>query len=138
MIDPAGSETQMSSRKRTVLAYFEGFRRRDHDAILTLLTEDVVWNIYGHRYVQGKQQFDGEIENDAFEGSPELILDHLVEEGETIVAPHLGTVKRSDGELFTFAACDVFTFDADLICRVESYVVPTDAQAKVVLHPNGH
>ena len=44
-----------------------------------------------------------------------------------IAVPHSGKVKRRDGALFTFAACDVFTFDADLISRVESYVVPTDS-----------
>lgn len=90
------------------------------------MTEDVVWDLHGHRHLQGKQQFDGEIENEDFEGSPELIVDRLIEEADMIVVPHLGEVKRRDGALFTFAACDVFTFDADLISRVESYVVPTD------------
>ena len=28
------------------------------------------------------------------------------------------------GEEFRFAFCDVFTFRDDLICRVESYIVP--------------
>ena len=61
----------MSSRKQAVDAYFDGFRRSDHEAILSLLTEDVVWvNHAGHAPCSGKEAFDGEIENDAFEGSP--------------------------------------------------------------------
>ena len=42
------------------------------------------------------------------------------------MAPHIGEVKRSDGGLLRFAAIDVFTFDGDLITRVESYVVPVE------------
>lgn len=115
----------MSSHKETVRTYFDGFREGDHDKILALLTDDVVWDIYGHRHVRGKDAFDGEIENEGFEGSPKLTVDQFIEEGETVVVPHTGEVKRSDGELLTFAAIDVFTFDGDLISRVGSYVVPT-------------
>ena len=38
----------MSSRKQAVDAYFDGFRASDHEAILALLSEDVVWVIHGH------------------------------------------------------------------------------------------
>ena len=60
----------MSSRKRAVDAYFDGFRASDHEAILALLSEDVVWVIHGHGRTEGKQAFDREIENDAFRGQP--------------------------------------------------------------------
>ena len=66
------------------------------------------------------------IENEGFEGSPKLAVDRLIEEGETVVAPHIGEVKRSDGGMLRFAAIDVFTFDGDLITRVEYYVVPVE------------
>lgn len=74
----------------------------------------------------GQQAFDGEIENDQFEGSPKLTVDRLIEEGETIVVPHAGEVNRSDGGVLRFAAVDIFTFEGDLISRVESFVVPVD------------
>lgn len=119
----------MSAHKDAVLAYFDGFRRSDHAAILALLTDDVVWDLYGHRHLTGKQQFDEEIENEGFEGSPELSVDRLIEDSDTIVVPHTGKMLRNDGALFTFAACDVFTFDGDLVSRVESYVVPTEPEA---------
>lgn len=117
-------EGQMSSRKEAVQTYFDGFRESDHDKILALLTEDVVWDLYGHRRLQGKDEFDGEIENDEFEGSPKLTVDRLIEEGKAVVVPHHGEVRRSDGELLRFAAVDVFSFEGELISRVESYVVP--------------
>lgn len=117
-------EGHMSSRKEAVRTYFDSFRESDHAKILVLLADDVVWDLYGHRRLQGKDEFDEEIENGEFEDSPTLTVDRLIEEGEAVVAPHVGEVKRSDGALLRFAAVDVFTFDGELISRVESYVVP--------------
>jgi uncharacterized protein len=113
----------MSSRKDKICTYFDGFRASDHAKILALLTEEVVWDIYGHRRLEGKEAFGGEIENAGLVGSRELIVDRLIEEGDTIAVPYLGKVERNDGGRFSFAATDVFTFDGDLISHVESYVV---------------
>ena len=114
----------MSPRKDAVERYFEGFRRSDHEAILALLTDDVVWDLPGFKHLEGKEAFDGEIENEAFEGSPELDLDRLIEEGDTVVAIGVGSGHRRGGEPFRFAFNDVFTFSGEQICRVESYIVP--------------
>ena len=114
----------MTSRKQAVEAYFEGFRRSDHAGILALLTDDVTWDLPGFRHLAGKDAFDGEIENPAFEGSPTLAIDRLVEEGETVVAIGTGEGRHREAGPFRFAYCDVFTFRGDLIARVESYIVP--------------
>ena len=114
----------MSSRKRTVDAYFDGFRASDHEAILALLSDEVVWVIHGHGRTEGKEAFDREIENDAFEGRPKLTVERLIEEGDTVVAPHLGEGRLRGGDTFRFAGVTVFGFDGELISRVESYIVP--------------
>ena len=114
----------MSPRKQLVETYFEGFRRSDHETILACLTDDVVWDLPGFKHLVGKDAFDGEIENDAFEGSPSLDLDRLIEERDTVVALGSGSARRKDGEAFRFAFSDVFTFRGERICRVESYLVP--------------
>jgi ketosteroid isomerase-like protein len=114
----------VSSRKRTVDAYFDGFRASDHEAILDLLSEDVVWVIHGHARAEGKDAFDREIESEAFEGSPKLTVERLIEEGDTVVAPHLGEGRLRGGDVFRFAGVTVFGFDGELISRVESYIVP--------------
>ena len=62
----------IADRSDTARAYFDGFRNGDREAILALLTDDVVWDIYGHRHLIGKEEFAGEIVSDAFEGRPEL------------------------------------------------------------------
>jgi len=76
--------------------------------------------------LEGKEAFDGEIANPAFEGKPELRIDHLVEDGDVVVAIGEGRARFAGGAEFRFAYCDAFTFEGHLIRRVESYVVPLD------------
>jgi ketosteroid isomerase-like protein len=117
----------MSSRTDLVETYFEGFRRSDHNLILSCLTDDVAWDLPGFRHLVGKAAFDGEIENPDFEGSPKLIIDRLIESDDAVVAIGEGVAKPRAGEPFRFAYCDVFTFRGELVCRVESYLVPLTA-----------
>ncbi len=116
----------MSPQTDAVAAYFDGFRRSDHQAILDLLTDDVCWDLPGFRHLEGKAAFDGEIENPAFEGAPHLVVDRLVEQGDTVVAigEGAGTPLGTEPHAFRFAFCDVFTFAGTRIARVESYLVP--------------
>ena len=114
----------MSVRKLVVERYFDGFRKSDHQQILGCLTDHVAWDLPGYRHLRGKEAFDGEIENEDFVGSPALTVDRLVEEGDTVVAIGEGQATRKDGAVFRFAYSDVFTFEGDEICRVESYLVP--------------
>ena len=113
----------MSTRKDLVEQYFEGFRRSDHAMVLACLTDDVAWDLPGFKHLVGKEAFDGEIENPAFVGSPTLVVDRLVEEGDTVVAIGAGEGHEAAGPRHRFAYCDVFTFTGELISRVESYVV---------------
>ena len=114
----------MSARKDAVASYFEGFRTGDHERILALLTDDVVWDLPGFRHLAGKEEFDGEIENPAFEGQPELDVDRMVEEGDTVVAIGSGEASFAGGAPKNFIYRDAFPFRGDLIARVESYLVP--------------
>ena len=113
----------MSFRKERVEQYFEGFRRSDHAMVLACLTDDVVWDLPGFKHLAGKEAFDAEIENPAFVGSPALVVDRLVEEGDTVVAIGAGEGQQAAGPRHRFAYCDVFTFTGELISGVESYVV---------------
>ena len=114
----------MTTRKDVVQNYFDGFRRGDHAQVLACLTDDVVWDLPGFKHLEGRAEFDGEIENEAFVGRPTLHLDRLVEEDDTVVAIGTGEAEQTSGAVHRFAYADVFTFQADLICRVESYLVP--------------
>lgn len=111
----------MSDRKAVVAAYIDGFRRTDHQAILSCLTDDVVWIIHGHRTLQGRDAFDGEIESDAAIGSPKLQIDQVIEEGDTVVAIGHGAMTLRDAGPVAFVFAEVFTFADELIRRVETF-----------------
>ena len=121
--DATNEEHHVSNHTDIVDAYIEGFRRSDKPGILGLLTDDVVWDLPGFRHLVGKAAFEGEIVNPQFEENPTLVVDRKVEAGDTVVCigEGQGQMKTDD---FRFAFCDVFTFRDELICRVESYIVP--------------
>ena len=114
----------MTARTTVVERYLDGFRRSDHELILSCLTDDVVWDLPGHAHLEGKEAFDAEIENPDFEGSPRLAVDRLLEGADTVVAIGEGEGNHRTGGPFRFAFCTVFTFAGEAIRRVESYVVP--------------
>lgn len=114
----------MSTKQEVVDRYMDGFRRSDHEAILGCLADDVVWHIHGFRTTTGKAEFDDEIENPAFEGSPRLTVERTIEAGDTVVVTGEGTGRHRENGPFRFAYNDLFTFRDGLISQVDSYVVP--------------
>lgn len=117
----------MSENKRAIERFMEGFRRSDHEMVLSCLTEDVEWIIPGMFHVNGKPAFDKEIENEAFIGPPSITISLLVEEGDIVVAE--GTVraaKRAGGDL-NLMFCDVFTMRAGHIRRLVSYLMEVNS-----------
>jgi ketosteroid isomerase-like protein len=113
----------MNTNEQIVHRYMDGFRRSDHDAILACLSEDVVWHIHGLRTTHGKAEFGDEVENPAFEGSPELTVERTIDAGDAVVVTGTGRGQHRENGRFRFAYSDVFTFRDDLIAQVDSYVV---------------
>ncbi len=96
----------------------------DHAAILSCLTDDVEWVVPGAFHHVGKEAFESEIENPAFEGRPSIAVARIIEEGDTVVAQ--GTVltrKRGGGEM-RLAFCDVFELRHGKIRKLTSYLMP--------------
>lgn len=113
----------MTPKKRTVERYMDGFRRSDHAAILDCLTDDVEWLIPGWFHGHGKADFDAEIENPAFTGSPEIAISRLVEEGDVVVAEGRVRSTRADGGRLDALFCDVFELAGGKIRRIVSYLM---------------
>ena len=112
------------TQREIVAEYFAGFRSSDHPRILATLTDDVEWVIHGHRTTRGRAEFDGEIENPGFTGSPLLDVARVHEDGPVVFALGEGRGVSVEHGPFRFAFNDVFTFRDGLIARVDSYVVP--------------
>ncbi len=112
------------TQRELVEEYLEGFRAGDHGRILATLTDDVEWVIHGHRTTRGKAEFDDEIENPAFTGSPQLEVQRVLEDGPVVVTTGEGRGATVEHGPFRFAFNDLFTFRDGLIARVDSYIVP--------------
>ena len=105
----------------------EGFRRSDHELILSCLTDDVVWDIPGAFHVVGKKAFDREIENEAFVGRPAITVSRMTEENDVVVAEGEVRVQRRSGDFVNVVFCDVFVMQRGKIRQLISYLVPVDA-----------
>jgi ketosteroid isomerase-like protein len=98
----------MSENKRTIEIYMDGFRKSDHEQVLSCLTEDVEWEIPGVFHVVGKPAFDKEIENDAFVGRPAITITRMTEENNVVVAEGTVRAQKRSGDSLSLMFCDVF------------------------------
>ncbi|MEU4779422.1 hypothetical protein [Micromonospora sp. NPDC023633] len=79
--------------------------------------------VHGTRTTSGKAEFDDEIENPAFEGSPQLTVERTIEGPDVVVVTGTGVGRHREAGPFTFAYNDHFTFRDDLAAEVDSYAV---------------
>lgn len=114
----------MTENKKTVEKYMEGFRRSDHQMILACLADDVVWKMPGVYLHKGKEEFDNEIENDNFVGSPTIQIKRLIEENDVVIAEGAVQSNMKDGNSLDAVFCDVFEMTGGKIKCLTSYLMP--------------
>ncbi|MEX1136905.1 MAG: nuclear transport factor 2 family protein [Balneolales bacterium] len=116
----------MSKNKKTVEKYIDGFEKSDHEQILSCLTEDVIWLIPGMFRKSGKKEFDNEIENENFVGSPAIQVSRMTEENDVVIAEGNVKSKMKSGELLDASFCDVFEFENERIKQLTSFLMKND------------
>ena len=114
-----------TENKKMVEQYMDGFRKTDHDRILSCLTDDVEWVIPGVFHTRGKEAFDDQIEGDGFVSSPVITVTRLTEEDDVVVAEGSVETQRKDGAVVQLAFCDVFEMQGGRIRRLISYLMET-------------
>jgi ketosteroid isomerase-like protein len=113
----------MSPNKDTVQKYMDAFARSDHAEVLACLTDDVQWVIPGAFHLRGREAFDGEIQNDAFVGSPTIQVTRMTEEDGVVVAEGSVRCARRDGGMLNAVFCDVFVMRGAKISHLTSYLM---------------
>ena len=113
----------MTLNKQTVEKYMEGFRASDHEKILDCLTDDVIWEMPGVYSHKGKVEFDKEIENENFVGSPTIQISRMVEENDIVIAEGAVQGKFKNGNLLDAVFCDVFHMKEGKIKQLTSYLM---------------
>jgi ketosteroid isomerase-like protein len=113
----------VTENKKTIERYLEGFRRSDHIMVLSCLTNDVEWVIPGMFHIRGKEAFDKEIENEAFTGSPTIVLTRLTEEDDVVFAEGTVRAQRREGGVLHLVFCDAFEMEGAKIKKLTSYLM---------------
>jgi len=113
----------MAENKKIVQKYMDGFNKFDHEQILSCLTEDVEWVLPGVFHLNGKKEFDKEIENPAFDGRPNIVITRIVEENDLVIAEGTVRAKKKDAEYLNLVFCDIFEMKNGLIKQLTSYLM---------------
>ena len=119
----------MTENKRTVQKYMDGFRTTDREAILSCVTEDVVWEIPGLFRSEGRAAFADHIVEPGFDGHPIIEVSRMTEEDDVVIAEGTVLARREDGTRLPLAFCDVFELEGGKIRRLVSYLVQTEPTA---------
>lgn len=112
----------MSQNTETIERYMDGFNKSDHAQILSCLTEDVVWDMPGFFHHVGKEAFDREIENEAFEGKPKIRVSRMTEENDVVVAEGTVEARKKGGEVLHLVFCDVFEMQSGKIKKLIGFI----------------
>jgi len=113
----------MTENKKIVQKYMDGFNKSDHEQILSCLTDDVEWILPGVFHLKGKDAFDKEIENPAFEGKPVIVVNRAIEENDIVITEGTVRAKKKDAEYINLVFCDVFEMKKGLINKLISYLM---------------
>ncbi|MFD8565456.1 nuclear transport factor 2 family protein [Streptomyces sp. NPDC059639] len=115
----------MSRNKQTVERYLDGFRKNDHAQILSCLTDDIEWTVYGAFNLTGKEAYDEAIEGPGFVSPPKLEVVRMIEEGDVVMAEITGSVAVGDEDtVMRMTMGEVFRMRDGLICERRAWVVP--------------
>jgi ketosteroid isomerase-like protein len=113
----------MSENVDTVHRYLDGFRKNDHEQILSCLTDDIEWTVFGAFNLHGKQAYDKAIDGaPEFIDPPELNVVRMVEQDNVVMAELTGTAKRTAGGEMRMSMAEVFVMRGGKIAERRAWV----------------
>lgn len=114
----------MSRNIETVNKYLDGFRKNDHEQILSCLTDDITWTVFGAFRLTGKAAYDKAIDGaPEFIDPPELEVVRMVEQGDVVMAELTGSVKRTAGGEMRMSMAEVFVMREGKIAERRAWVI---------------
>lgn len=115
----------MSKNIETVNTYLDGFRANDHAKILSCLTDDIEWTVFGAFHLKGKAAYDAAIDGaPEFIDPPELEVVRMVEQGDVVMAELSGKAKRAAGGEMRMTMAEVFVMRGGKIAERRAWVIP--------------
>ena len=114
----------MSRNIETINKYLDGFRKNDHAQILSCLTDDIRWTVFGAFNLTGKEAYDRAIDGaPVFVDPPELKVVRMVEQGDVVMAELTGTAKRAAGGEMRMSMAEVFVMRDAKIAERRAWVI---------------
>ncbi len=114
----------MSQNIETVETYLDGFRKNDHQQILSCLTDDIEWTVFGAFHLIGKQAYDKAIAGAPdFIDPPTLEVVRMVEQNDVVMAELTGTVRRAAGGEMRMSMAEVFVMRDGKIAERRAWVI---------------
>ncbi len=113
----------MSRNIQTVETYLDGFRKNDHAQILSCLTDDIEWTVFGFFHLTGKQAYNDAIDGEGFTGPPQLEVVRMVEQDDVVMAELSGSATRDNGEVMRMSMAEVFVMRDGLIAQRRAWVI---------------
>ena len=115
----------MSINTETVNVYLDGFRRNDHAQVLSCLTDDIRWTVFGAFQLTGKAAYDKAIDGaPEFIDPPELDVVRMVEQDDVVMAELTGMARRADGGQMRMSMAEVFVMRDGKIAERRAWVIP--------------
>lgn len=114
----------MSPNTEVVNRYLDGFRKNDHEQILSCLSEEIEWTVFGAFRLNGKEAYDQNIDGaPEFVDPPELELVRMVEQDDVVMAELSGSVKRAAGGEMRMSMAEVFVMRDGKIAERRAWVI---------------
>ena len=111
----------MATNKEVLLQANDHIRKGDHEAFLSLCTEDVVWNFIGEQILYGKGAVR-EYMTTAYTEPPEFIVEELISEDDHVIALGRISLKDRDGKIVESDYCDVWKFREGRMATLKAFV----------------
>ena len=117
----------MSERNKEIIKKVNAsFAEGNTDKFLTFCVDDVKWTMVGDRTVQGKDAIRKWLASMDSKEAPKFTVDHLIGEGDFVMAHGDMTMKDQDGKLASYSYCDVYRFRGDKIAELNAFVIKTE------------
>lgn len=100
----------------------------DTDAFVSHCADDIKWTVFGEKTVQGKTAIKEWMDSMDCPEPPQFTVDHLIAEGDVVIASGDMTMKDKDGKTLPYAYCDIYRFSRGKVAELRTFVVTiTDA-----------
>ncbi|MCC8409972.1 nuclear transport factor 2 family protein [Mucilaginibacter sp. UR6-1] len=98
----------------------------DNEGFLSFCTDDTVWEFIGDRTLHGKEAVR-QYMSEAYVEPPQFMVEHLVAEGDYVIATGKISIKNDEGVLIHYAYCDVWRLRDGKLAELKAFVIEQQA-----------